>query len=131
MSGHTSDDYLLSVAAELAEATNAEVHVMVPLVVPRDLPLQAPLPREEELAMQAFDKAKTLLAAERVPHKPRLERARDIGTAIYDVAEEVSASQVIVALSNAPDIYDEMSKLVKSVMSKVERPLMFVRSPRA
>ena len=129
MSGHTSDEHLLTITAEMAAVLKADVHVMFPIIVPRDLPLQAPLHEQEQKALKAFDMANQVLSAEHVSHTPRLERARDVGTAIFEVAEEVNATQVIVALSSAVDIHDEMSKLVKSVMAKVKQPLHFVRGP--
>lgn len=129
MSGESSDEYLITVARELAEAILAELVLVFPIIVPRELPLQAPLLDSEEVGATALGAAEHHLASAEIRHTVRLERARDVASAVHAALEESGASQVLVALPPADDLPDQSLKVVKSILNKIKQPVLFVRGP--
>lgn len=127
LTGNGSDAEALNVSAHLGHLQHAEVNVVVVVLVPRDLPLQAPLAEKEELAAVAIEKAKAFLNERHLPYKAHLERGRDIPTAIASKLEETGASQVIVPLWLDERLADENARLVKGVLAKVKQSVVFVR----
>lgn len=129
LQGNDSDDQVLKVARKMATATPSEVKVVFPLIVPRDLPLQAPLPENENLAAKALGNAQQYLEASGIQTTIQLERARDIASALADALEEMDPTQVIVGLSAVPSEIDAELKLAKLIMGRVMTPLTLVRGP--
>ncbi len=127
--GTPCDPVVLNTANELATGLNGSVRVLFPLIVPRDLPLQAPLPEEEEKALAALAAADKILKVDGVDHAVLLERGRDIASAILAAIEEVPATHVLVGLPSEDSGNDDALKLVRSVLSKVKSAVLFVRGP--
>lgn len=127
--GTPCDEVVLNTGNELATGLEGSVRIMFPLIVPRELPLQAPLPEEEETAREALDKADKFLKIDGVEHEVMLERGRDIASAIAAAIEEEPATHVLVGLPGGDSAHDETSKLVRSVLAKVNSAVLFVRGP--
>ena len=119
-------------ATMIADTIRIEIDVVFPLIVPRDLPLQAPLPDQEAKAVQTLEEARTFLEASnpKPPYRTKLERGRDIASTIVSALQEDEAQQVIVPISAATDDLDETAKLTKSVLSKVQTQVMFVSAKK-
>jgi len=96
--------------------------------VPRELPIAAPMPGIEEAALDAIEKAKLVLQKSNVPYEVKLERARDLSALLHDVSEEIEANYVVVALPDSNDMENRCAEMVQSVLHRVKRPLLFVRS---
>ncbi|MBX7134791.1 MAG: hypothetical protein K1X67_19150 [Fimbriimonadaceae bacterium] len=127
--GNDSDEHVLKIARKMATATPSEIKVVYPLIVPRDLPLQAPLPQDEAAAAQALGSAQQVFEASGIQNTIQLERARDVPSALADALEEMSPTQVIIGLSSLPSSVDAELKLAKLIMARVSAPLTFVRGP--
>lgn len=127
LSGQGSDDYLIHVAAEVAESQPTELVLLYPVLVPRELPIQAPLPEVEEAAARSLEEAASRLEALGVHHTKRIERGRDVGTTIEDALAVVAAVQVLVALPEKPGQPGAATRLIESIMAKVSSPLLIVR----
>lgn len=126
--GDDSDVELLKVVREFASTNPVKVVVLFPIVVPRNLPLQAPMPEQETLATKAIEAAKTALTEIRIAHEARVEHARDLPTLIHEVAEAADAAYVMFAFSyRTPEKIEEGVKLVGAILQKVTRPILFVR----
>ena len=128
--GLPTDRDALEVVSEIADTIHAEVYVMYVVQIPRHLPLQSPMPAEEEEAYKALGAAKTYLTGRRVAHKENIERARDVAAAVQQVLEEVDASHLVVPLSPHENDLDDQAKLVKTILSRVSKTVVFVRGPR-
>lgn len=128
LSGEESDKYLVDVAREVSEPSKAEIRLIYPIIVPRDLPIQSPLPELEGEAKGALERAQQTLAATDTPNQISIERARDVGSAIHSALEERSATQVLIGLPNDQDSLESALKLVRSILGKVRQPVMFIRS---
>lgn len=128
LSGDSMDAEALKVAVQLGDAREAELHLVYVVLVPRDLPLTAPLPKEEGLATSAIDKAKPLLD-KHVRYVPHVERGRDVASALEDFVEEIHASLVIIPLSSAASDVETSARLVKSVLTRIGEEVVFVRVP--
>src|SRR2546423_4813681 len=128
LTGEELDAEGLRLAVQLGEARSAELHLVYIVLVPRDLPLTAPLPREEGLASAAMDKAKTILdrAIRYVPH---VERGRDVASALQEFIEGLRGSLLVLPLSSAASEIEANAKLVKSVLTKIRQEVIFVRAP--
>ncbi|MBL8087033.1 MAG: universal stress protein [Chthonomonas sp.] len=123
----SSDGYALKLACEHAEMNHAALTLLAPVLVPRDLPLQSPLPDEEQAAVSSLEKAETVCEERDIVSEKVMERGRDIATMILDAVTETGVSQVFLPLPGSTDGFDVDSKLVKSVLGKVSLPLHFVR----
>ncbi len=130
LSGEESDEQLLMVVQELAQTTSAEAVLIYPILVPRDLPLQSPLLEQEEIAAKALEAGRRSLQNAEIKTEIRLERGRDVASAIHGALEEYMVSQVLVALPcNSGQSHDQALKLVSSVLAKVQQSVLFVRGP--
>lgn len=127
LSGDASDEELVNVSREIAGPALAEVCLIFPVIVPRELPIQSPLPELEAQAKAALEKAQANLTKAEISNSIRIERARDVASAIRDALEEMDANQVFVSLPTDSGSLDGGVKLVKSVMSLVRKPVLFVR----
>lgn len=129
--GGECDNYVLTTARKMARGLQANVSVMFPLIIPRDMPLQAALPEEEELAREALLLAEKNLEEDGVGHVMILERGRDVASAIVSALEEHPSTHVILGLPG-DDAHDQAGRLVRSVLDKVQRSaVIFVRGPVA
>lgn len=128
MTGNGSDQAVLDLAAELAVRHGAGVMALYPIIVPRDLPLQAPMGENEETAQRVLQNAEHCCEEQEVHHRLQVERARDVASAIVQALEENPAEKVVVGLPTVDDGDLITPKLVTSVLNKVDRQVMFVRA---
>ncbi|MBS1724561.1 MAG: hypothetical protein JSS66_16590 [Armatimonadetes bacterium] len=131
ISGDDSDQHMFSVTEELVDTMPAKVVLLAPIVVPRELPLTAPLPQVEESFADALDHGQKRMAARGTPCEVRLERTRDIPSIVQEVACQTNAAHVIVGLASDAKGDDEYLKILKSVIERVKKPLVIVRGERA
>jgi hypothetical protein len=129
LSGGQRDVSGAKAAIRLAELMHAEVLLAYVILVPRELPEQAPLPQKEAAALQAFDVIEPLFEHEGIPVQRILERGRELGTVLDQLMEEREAHTLVVSLSNSPADVDNELKLVRSILQKVEQSVMLVRPP--
>lgn len=114
-------------AEQTADALHAEIVLAYVILVPRHLPIQSPLPAQEEEAAASLDRAKAELSRRQVPCSVVLERGRDIGASLQQVMEDSGAVRLLVPLSANEDDADANLKLVKAILSKIDRPIVLVR----
>lgn len=129
LQGNESDQHVVRLARKLATATPSEVRVVFPLLVPREMPLQAPMPELETSAARALQEAQALLEEASIQNSIRLERARDVPSALEEALEEVTPTQILLGLPVDPGGVDASLKLAKLVMARVKAPVAFVRGP--
>ncbi len=91
---------MLATAIKLAEERRGAVSVLHVLRVPLDRPLDAALPEAEELAEASLAEAKALAGEHGVELDGRIVRARALGEAIVEAAEEEGAD--VIVLGSAP-----------------------------
>ena len=127
LTGCPSDRYALQIACEHAKYAQADLVLMAPVIVPRELPLQAPLMEEETEAERVLSAGLSFCDEEGVHATRHIERGRDVASTIDDALAEEESGQVILGLPFSAHNDDSASKLVKAVLAKVARPLMFVR----
>ncbi len=127
ISPNECDDHFLRQLEQLVSTAPAHIVFLLPIEVPRELPLHAPVPEEEARLVTYGAKVKAAFAK---GHNTeiRLERTRDIPTLIADVSEEIKAEQVIIAIPSSIKENKESGKLFESILKNVTRPLMFVRA---
>lgn len=130
LTGEPSDEYLVRNVQELLDDRQVKLHFVFPIVVPRELPLQAPLPEEEEVAKATFERASAHLENS-ISYDFRIERARDISGALQATLEEVNAIQVLIALPAQEEVDDKTLKLIRSVLTKVKKTVLMIRGPLA
>ncbi len=127
LQGSESDVDVIVVTRELVNNISARVTILLPIVVPRDLPISAPLPEmEASLARSAEHAADTMVGCE-TPHETRLERTRDLPSLIFEMSESESAAYTVVAIPHDSAGSEVGVKLVRGLLEKVKRPLLMVR----
>ena len=130
ISADESDRHMFTVTEELVDTMPARVVLLCPIVIPRDLPLTAPMPKEEAYAVEALEQGRARMMERGTPCEIRLERTRDIPTIIQEVAQQVDAAHVVVGLASDAKGDDAYLKILKSVIDKVKTPLVIVRGRR-
>ena len=118
---------LYDMAEQASEAHHSEIVVAYVIVVPRHLPIQAPLAAEEEEAARSLEEAKRGFEKRHVPHSVTIERGRDVASALQQVVENTGARQVLVVLSPNEKELDDQLKALRSVLTKVTLPVVAVR----
>lgn len=130
ISGDEADEQMFRVTEELVDTMPAKVVLLCPVVVPRDLPLSAPMPKDEDYALRALEQGKERMAKRGTACEVRLERTRDIPSILQEVSNEVDAAHVIVGLASDLKGDEEYLKVLKSVIERVKKPLVIARGPR-
>ena len=130
ISGEDLDNEALRLAVQLGEAREAELHLVYIVLVPRDLPLNAPLAREENLASASMDKAKAFLDRS-IRFVPHVERGRDLVSSLEAFIDEIKGSLLVIPLSIASSNVEASAKLVKSLLTKIHSEVIFVRPKSA
>jgi anti-anti-sigma regulatory factor len=125
--GDPCDDEALKMGSQIADSVPSEIHLVFVVVVPRNLPLTAPLPKQEETASTALEAGRAFLRKRSMPHEVHLQRGRDVASALYDLIGEVTASHLVVPLLSGAAKIDENAALVKSVLTKISKEVIFVR----
>lgn len=125
--GGSDDMAALHMGSQIADTIQAHITLVYVVEVPRDLPLQAPLPADEDAAAAAIATGKTYLTERSIASNARLDRGRDLASAVHDVATETDASHVVVPLSRDPIRAEENQRLVKSMLEKLSHTVVFVR----
>lgn len=127
VTGQSSDDEVLRLVQRLATQQELRVDVVFPLVVPRELPLQSPLPELEQSAAEALKRARTILEESQVHCSVSIGRGRDIASTVVESLEESKATEVILGLSSDASAAEADLKLIKLMLGRVAMPLLFVR----
>jgi nucleotide-binding universal stress UspA family protein len=86
----------VALAAELAPEGGAAITAVVVIEVPAELPLDAHMQPEEELARHALEQADAIAASRGVRLRSRVVRARARGEAIVAEADAADADLIIV-----------------------------------
>ncbi len=121
------DDAAMQVALRIADSQPTEVHLVCALIVPRNLPLQAPLDKNELSAQSAIHRAEQFFSVRDVVHVSRIERARDVASALLEVTSEVPTDWIVLPLMNGSMKQDESLSIVGSVLGRVQGEVIFVR----
>jgi basic amino acid/polyamine antiporter, APA family len=87
---------VLATAIKLAEERGGKVSVVHVLKVPMDMPLDADLPDAEQVAMASIEEARAVAEEHGVELEGRIVRARALGEAIVEAAEQERADIVVV-----------------------------------
>ena len=90
---------MVATAVKLAQERGAAVEALHVILVPLDKPLDAPLRYQEERAAASLAEAAVLGADNGVTVEGRAVRARSIGEAIVDAAEETGADLIVLGSS--------------------------------
>lgn len=127
LTGDERDEHGLSAGKRMVDGIRGELILTFVIVVPRELPLQAPMHECEEKAVEAIRKAEEFLKLANVPYTVALEHGRDVASALENVMEEQKAAFLLIPLDSNPDRIDEELKLVKLAMTNVSSPVAFIR----
>ncbi len=122
--GTECDAAAMKAAARMARSTQGHVHIVYPIVVPRDLALHAPLPQQEDSAVSAVDKIKDLFKEKHLPYTVHIERGRDIGVILNTVCEANRVEYLFVPLPANPDA---AANNVRSILSRLKCTVSFIR----
>lgn len=127
LTGRPSDLEGLAAGERLAESLGAELELAYVVVVPRDLPITAALPKDEAIAAEAIASARAFFKEREVPYEAYLERGRDVASALAELCENIGAERLLIPLSNKPADADKDLNLVRSVTQKTKVWVGFIR----
>jgi hypothetical protein len=121
------DNAAMTVASKIADSSPTEVHLVCLLLVPRHLPLQSPLHEQEESAAHAVSRAQEFFRARDVVHVARVERARDVASGLMEALSEIDAPEIVLPLVKDAVRKEDNLRIVESVLTKIDREVVFVR----
>jgi hypothetical protein len=121
------DNAAMVVASKIADSSPTEVHLVCLLLVPRHLPIQAPLHEQEESAAAAVDRASQFFQARNVIHFARVERARDVASGLSEALGDIDAADIVLPLMHEQIKKEDNLRIVESVLAKIDREVVFVR----
>jgi anti-anti-sigma regulatory factor len=126
LTGEEVDRQALVLAAQIAEARDSEIHTIYIVLIPRDLPLTAPMPREEGIASMAIDRARSILDRQgrSVPH---VERGRDLAATVENVLQSIKATMVVLPITATAHELDTYTKVMRTLVSRLTQEVIFVR----
>jgi len=124
-----TEPFVLELAIELSRGLPTKIDILLPVLVPRDLPLQAPLPEVEESALRVADASRERLINLDIPHSVKLERTRDFSTLIQEYADETNPAHIIIGIRHDERHQDDVQKILRNIQDKIHRSLVFVRGP--
>jgi len=90
-------DYAVNIAAQVTRLQRAPVHLVYLLVVARNLPLDTPLPAEEEAANRMLSQAAQAARKHNVLYVSHLERVRDPEEGILQVIKNSKAAHAVLS----------------------------------
>lgn len=121
------DNAAMRVASQMADSEASVIHLVCCLLVSRDLPLQSAIPEQEASAANAIDRAKQFFDIRNIPHFDKIERGRDVASALVEANNDIGASVFILPVIGDPMKSEEMHKIIKTVFSKMKGDVVFVR----
>lgn len=98
LAGGPSDDHIVRLAADLAQAARGELVGVHVVEVEWSMPLDADIAARSEAAQQILDRAETTAEGQKARLEPVLLQAREVGAALVDEATERNADILIVGL---------------------------------
>jgi nucleotide-binding universal stress UspA family protein len=96
VTGSAASERAVLTAARLASERTAVVILVHVIEVPRELPLDALFPEEEQQAKEILHRASSLLDRYGVHHKTHSMRAPTAATAILEAARETNAQLLVL-----------------------------------
>lgn len=99
LSGHPGNDRIVRLAAEMAQASKAELIAVHVVEVDWSQPLDADIAGRSEAAQRILDRAEEVAETHGRPLDSVLLQARDVGAAIVDEAIEREADLLIMGLA--------------------------------
>lgn len=125
LTGDERDNEGCAQAQRVADTEQAEVILTYVISVPRDLPLQAPMERDEQRALAAVEEATKFFETKGIPSKPVVARARDVASGLEEVLQEQNAKRLVVPLSANPDRLEVQLELIRSILTKIKANVVF------
>jgi nucleotide-binding universal stress UspA family protein len=95
--GTALSDRMVALGGQMAKARNAALEVFYVIEVPWTLPLNARLPREEQVGQEVVERAQRIADRYGVHLEERITNAREAGPAIVDEATSTGADIILMA----------------------------------
>lgn len=119
-------------ACRLAGGQKTQVHLAYIFEVPRQLPINAPLPEEESQAAQTLESAENWVRREGLKPLTRVARARDVGEEIVHQAGLLNASIIVLSCGAAgPPCEDFMTRVGRPVLDHAPCEVILSKLPSA
>lgn len=122
-----SDQFALEMACEHAQRSGASLTAVHPILIPRELPLQAPMLDEESVAAKSLESAQEYGENRDVHTEIHMTRARDFASAIEEALDDSPATQIFIPLSSDAERLDLSLKFLSTVLTNIKQTVIFVR----
>jgi hypothetical protein len=124
MQGQTGDQEVIRVAKDLAGALQARVVVLMPVILPRDLAISAPMPEREAALKLSAELAERMIDGGAGSSELRLERGRSLAAVIAQVSSEIGSVFTLVGVEPDPDKTTD----ARQILEQVQETVLFVRA---
>lgn len=113
--------YGVTLAQQMAGGGKAEVRLVYLLEVVRTLPLNAPMPEQEENATQTLERVRALANPQQGGVVERVERVREAVDGIIATAKAQNADKIVVGLASIPEEGEESEKVARLIQTLIKR----------
>lgn len=113
--------YGVAIAQRMAGSSKTEIRLVYLLEVGRTLPLNAPMPEQEESAIKTLVQVRGLANAQQGHIVENVERVREAVDGIVATAKAQNAGKIIIGLSKAPEEGEESEKVARLIQVLIKR----------
>jgi K+-sensing histidine kinase KdpD len=107
----------------------AEVHIVYVILVPRALPVGAPMPEQEARANEGLCEVDSLISG--IGAVRHVVRGRNIADAVLDAADRLGAAEVLVGLDDSARADDAVESMLAALREKCPCILTMTQQPLA
>ncbi len=113
--------YGVTLAQRTANIGKAEIRLVYFLEVVRTLPLNAPMPEQEENATRTLEEVHALANPNLGHVQERVERVREAVDGIVATAKAQNADRIIIGLAKIPEEGEESEKVARLIQTLIKR----------
>lgn len=120
----------VELAARLGREQKAEIILVYVVEVPLLLPLEAPMPAQEQAGRDALKTAEFLVRQHNLPVRARILPARQAADGILRLAEEEEADAIVVGLGvKHRNVPDELGRTARDLLRRASCEVVLDKAP--
>ncbi len=113
--------YGVAVAQQMAAGSKSEIRLVYMLEVVRTLPLNAPMPEQEEDASSTLKQVRAIASPSQGQLVEHVERVREEIDGIVTTAKAQNADKIVIGLAKAPEQGEESDKVTRLIEVLIKR----------
>jgi nucleotide-binding universal stress UspA family protein len=130
--GAEHDERAVELACRLGQEQKSEIVLAYVLEIPLTLPLNTPLPAEEERAGEAMRRSIEIVKLHNLEALPKVERDRNAGRGILRTAQDLGADLVVIGINPARSHFsDPLGPTTETLLRRANFEVIVDKHPAA